>query len=341
MKIGIYSPYLDILGGGERYVLTVVEYFLQKSDAVTIFWDKELNFKKISERFSLDITRAQVLPRKRIKTHEFDIIFWVSDGSIPLSFAKKNILHFQQPFRFARRSPVNKLKLLKINAIVCNSKFTKKFIDESYGVNSTVLYPPVDIGVFKPGSKEKIILSVGRFFSPYHPKNQHVLIEAFKKLSPSFPNWRLVLIGGIAPEHRQHLATLEEAAKGLKVTIITDVTIKTLKDHYAKAALYWHATGFGHDLDTDPGKAEHFGITTVEAMSAGCVPIVYKGGGQLEIIADGDDGFFWSSVAELIEKTENVIESPKLTDRISQNAIQRSKDFSKQQFFSKLDNLLQ
>lgn len=340
MKVGIYSPYLDILGGGERYTLTVVEYFLKRGDDVTIFWNSEFDRAKIKARFSLDIFKAKIAPAKNLATWKYNLIFWVSDGSIPLSFAKKNILHFQHPFKFNRITLLNKLKLSRINQIVCNSNFTKRFIDKSYGVKSVVLYPPVDTEEFQTGKKEKLILSVGRFFSPYHPKNQDILIETFKKISTKIPGWKLVLLGGIAPEHQDKLASLEKKIEGTKIKIITDVTIDVLKKYYSSAQIYWHATGFGHDLNSHPEKAEHFGITTVEAMSAGAVPIVFAGGGQLEIITANKNGLFWTTPHELAEKTLAVIGDSNLANGLSINAIKRSKAFSKQKFFSKLSEII-
>lgn len=340
MKVGIYSPYLDILGGGERYALTVAEFFLHRKDKVDLFWGKAVNFQQIEQRFSIDIAGAGVVPLKKLNTYSYDLIFWVSDGSIPLSFAKKNILHFQHPFNFERKNLANKTKLLKINKIVCNSNFTKRFIDKSYGVNSDVLYPPVDVAQFHPGKKDKLILSVGRFFSPNNPKNHEILIEEYKKMSKKIPSWKLVLLGGIAAEHKKTLTSLQNQAKGYDIKIITDVTIKVLKDYYSSAQIYWHAAGFGYDLEKDPEKAEHFGITTVESMSAGCVPIVFGGGGQLEIISENKNGLFWQTLDELGEKTLEVINSSMLKGTLSENAIKRSKDFSKKVFTTNLDNLL-
>ena len=45
MRIGIYSPYLDSFGGGERYMLTIAEY-LSASHKVDLFLDKNLSNKK-------------------------------------------------------------------------------------------------------------------------------------------------------------------------------------------------------------------------------------------------------------------------------------------------------
>jgi hypothetical protein len=58
----------------------------------------------------------------------------------------------------------------------------------------------------------------------------------------------------------------------------------------------WHATGYGFDAEQYPAKQEHFGMTTVEAMSAGAVPVVLNTGGQREIVTHGDDGFLWGEL---------------------------------------------
>jgi glycosyltransferase involved in cell wall biosynthesis len=45
-------------------------------------------------------------------------------------------------------------------------------------------------------------------------------------------------------------------------------------------------------------QGEHFGITIVEAMSAGCVPIVHDSGGPREIV-DDRTGFRWQTEEEI------------------------------------------
>ena len=62
------------------------------------------------------------------------------------------------------------------------------------------------------------------------------------------------------------------------------IFLKDILNEYKLAKIYWHASGFGEDLETHPEKAEHFGITTVEAMINGLVPIVIDAGGQKEIV---------------------------------------------------------
>jgi glycosyltransferase involved in cell wall biosynthesis len=52
---------------------------------------------------------------------------------------------------------------------------------------------------------------------------------------------------------------------------------------------------------------EHFGIAPVEAMSAGCIPIVFNGGGLREIVKEGYNGFLFSNEQELLQKTTEII----------------------------------
>ncbi len=47
---------------------------------------------------------------------------------------------------------------------------------------------------------------------------------------------------------------------------------------------------------------EHFGITIIEAMSYGCVPLVFDGGGPAEIIRDCGVGYTFTTVPEAIDR---------------------------------------
>jgi len=203
MKFGFYSPYLDTFGGGERYMLTLASH-LSKSHIVDIFWDDPLIKGPLSKFLKIDLSQTRFIDNifnknsinKSFATFGYNLIFVLSDGSVPLTLAAKNVLHFQVPFKFSKIDLRTRLKLRRYKWIIANSHFTKSFIDKSYGVTSKVIYPPVDVRSITRGDKEKLILSVGRF-SPkqLHPKKQEVLIEVFKEIYKKAPDWKLVLIG--------------------------------------------------------------------------------------------------------------------------------------------------
>ena len=90
------------------------------------------------------------------------------------------------------------MKFFRISKIICNSHFTKRFVDGEYGVESIVLYPPVDLNAFKPKRKENLIIYVGRFSQLAQAKRQDVLIDAFKKMCQKrVGGWKLILAGGV------------------------------------------------------------------------------------------------------------------------------------------------
>ena len=52
MIAAIYDPYLDTLGGGERYAMTFGLALLDMGFEVDIFWDDTKIQEKIEKRFS-------------------------------------------------------------------------------------------------------------------------------------------------------------------------------------------------------------------------------------------------------------------------------------------------
>jgi glycosyltransferase involved in cell wall biosynthesis len=273
----------------------------------------------------------------------YDLLFYVSDGSIPFMFGKKNFLHFQVPFNNVSENKfLTKVKLSTIRAVVCNSSFTKKIIDSRLGINSTLLYPPVDVKPIKPLKKENIILSVGRFSQLLQGKRQDVLVTAFKELinQRKLEDWELVLVGGSEVGARDYLERLKEAVGGYPIKIVENPSFSSLLQLYGKAKIFWTASGYAIDEEKNPEKVEHFGMSTVEAMAAGCVPIVMAKGGQKEIIEENKNGYFWLEIDCLEEKTLPVINDAKLREKISENAILRSKDFSKEKFTEQVKRLV-
>jgi glycosyltransferase involved in cell wall biosynthesis len=103
---------------------------------------------------------------------------------------------------------------------------------------------------------------------------------------------------------------------------------------FAGASIYWHAGGLGEDPERHPERFEHFGITVVEAMAAGAVPVVFAAAGPQEIVTDGVHGFHWRTPEELVRRTRQLIDDPELRRRMSDAARQRAEDFSAPRFTS-------
>ncbi|KKR11825.1 MAG: hypothetical protein UT39_C0002G0006 [Candidatus Woesebacteria bacterium GW2011_GWA1_39_21] len=342
-KIGIFSPYLNTLSGGERYVASIAECFSKKPNQVDLLWqDKEIK-NKLSTKLNIDLSSVDIdtkgtdtlrskhkLIQKWALMRKYNAFFVLSDGSVPFLFSKNNFLLFQNPFPTIRPNITNKIKLSLIRKVICNSNFTKSYIDQEFGVDSIVIYPPVDTKKFKVGHKENIILSVGRFV---WNKKQDVLITAFKQLcDDGLKNWELLLAGNTFDDDSEYIQNLKKQSLGYQIRIVPNPNFVSLRSLYGKSKIYWHATGFGEDVESHPEYTEHFGITTVEAMASGNVPVVVNLGGQPEIVKDNISGFLWDNINDLKQKSLLLINNPNLLRTMSTKATKECLFFSKQVF---------
>jgi glycosyltransferase involved in cell wall biosynthesis len=228
------------------------------------------------------------------------------------------------------------------------SRFTQGWIRRYWGLGSELLYPPVDIEPFAADVATVLsphepvrpyILSVGRFFAGQHNKQHMTLIRAFRRLvDEGLAGWELRLVGGVTPgaAHAAYLEQVRAAAHGYPIRIETDLPFAQLVARYRGAALYWHAAGFGEDEQRAPIKAEHFGITTVEAMAAGCVPLVIARGGQPELVTHGVDGFLWQTLDELHAWTRRLLGNEDERRRMAAAAQASSRRFDQAHFAASL-----
>ena len=224
------------------------------------------------------------------------------------------------------------------------SEFSRKWMHEYWDKDGPILYPPVGVGEFAPGEKADIILCVGRFFGAGgHSKRHDALIDAFKQMvDEGLQGWELHLAGnrGTRPVDAEYYAGLERAAAGAPIVLHPDLPFADLKNLYAKAAIYWHASGYGQDENKDPVKFEHFGITTVEAMAAGCVPVVINRGGQPELVTAGVDGLLWETIDELVDWTREIIADTDSRERLAEAAVESAGRFSEARFRDRLLELV-
>jgi len=355
VRVAIYDPYLDTMSGGEKYMLSIAEC-LSREHEVVILWPndkKDLIVQKAAQRFSVDLstfvfdslfdTQISFLQRYK-KSRSYDKIIFLSDGSIPVVGCPL-IIHWQSPMNWVHgKSLLNRLKLKRVKDVIVNSKYTKSYIDKTFSLKSTILYPPVYIQrTYDQSKKTNTILNVGRFGinnagSSY--KKQDVLAEAFTLLSPMVKDWRLVFVMAVLDKDMKVYEDFKNKYAHLPIDFIINPSNEHLWNMYAKASIYWHASGFGEDLKKYPDRAEHFGISTVEAMGVGAVPLVVNSGGQKEIVEEGVNGYLWDSLEELVSKTQVIIRDSDKRRDLADHAVTRSKDFSIELFEESLKRII-
>lgn len=364
MNICLYSPYIPKhVGGGEKYLFDVAEVLSQRHMvSIAIPAEEMANEADIRAKYESFLNRSLekiafvATPlgsgasffTKLGWTKQFDVLYYASDGSLFFSMAKKNILHIQLPLRLNKSGFMERLKLANWRVKNTNSTFTKKIVEPSWPVHIDVVHHPMvevdDIKtVASSVNKEKVILSVGRFFRQLHSKRQDILIRMFEALTEIdtelVKDWKLVLIGGV--ENEQYLKEVKQLAQGLPVEILTDVSRSELLTWYGRASIYWHAAGFEVDEQQHPEKVEHFGISTVEAMAAGCVPLVHGKGGQIEVMGDELADLLWLSDDECVQKTVALMKNHKQRETLSKQVQARAAVFGPEAFARKLWSMVE
>lgn len=316
-KAILYSPYLDVLGGGERHILSIMDIIRQSGYAVDLAWNDATIAAGIRDKLRIDPSGFTIVPNffssvsrkeKQNKTSEYDILIYVTDGSYFFSSADRNYIFCMYPDRkLYALLPTNWMKLRNFD-VIANSAFTAERISGWLKKEAAVLHPFVDEAFFVKGRQKKpVIISVGRFFGHLHSKRQDVLIEAFIKLKndyKQFADFSLQLVGGLKKEDEEYYRKLEKMSSGRNdIVLKTNISFNELTELYASSAIYWHAAGFGINENEHPERVEHLGITPLEAMASGCLTFCHDSGGPKRYIQQSKTGYLYTSVDDLVHKT--------------------------------------
>jgi len=300
MKVAIVSDHFGNVSGGTRVCAstiqalnsanitpTVLSYFSNpkhreniKQLGYEIKYKHEgiLPFKM--EKFSLYKGYAARLFGKLPNERDFDFVYDFS-GIFP-EYNMKGMYYLYYDYWQMKRKGIRSLYSLifpksKIERMFKEKKmkftvlsiFSQGVFWENYGVEVPILYPPVDLKAYENiGSQEtKNVITIGGF-SPF--KNQLMQIEIAEEVKKL--GFHFYIIGGT--DFDEYYKKCEEKAKSAgNVTLIPNAKKKEIIETFKKCSYFLHSF---------PG--EHFGIATVEAISANLIPIIPNFGGNAEIV---------------------------------------------------------
>lgn len=177
-----------------------------------------------------------------------------------------------------------------------NSNYTMKISNKLFPLLNIhpkimkVIYHPVNQNKAADQSmkNKKLVITIGRIAPD---KNFEVLF----KIAAILKDYRFIIAGALNEGNEAYYKSLMKNKPDnveIKVNITEDDKDKLLK----KAAIYIHLT-----------RKEHYGLSVVEAMSYGLVPVVPESGGPWEdLIEHGKYGYGFNSVDEAVEKIKNI-----------------------------------
>jgi glycosyltransferase involved in cell wall biosynthesis len=243
-----------------------------------------------------------------------------------------------QRFPWLMRDPKNLSFLEGYDVVMANSEYTRGYIQQFWKTDADLLFPPIQVQRLHPApTREKAVITVGRFFSPGlgHAKRQLEMVQFFvdgvrRGVLPA--DWKLYVIGGMEDSQRNYVAQVETAGAGFPVEVIRNAPRKVVEDLLSTSSVFWSATGYSEDEHKTPWANEHFGMTTVEAMAAGCVPVVIDRAGQKEIVRENVDGFRWTTPSQLLQRTAEIAADEHLRARLSSAATVRAQEYSEDAF---------
>jgi glycosyltransferase involved in cell wall biosynthesis len=207
----------------------------------------------------------------------------------------------------------------KKEIIIANSNFTKEAIMQSYPYLNRekikVIYP----GVFTKASLEgnslsakENVVSLGRI-SPDKKQLEQIII--FSKL----PKLKLTIAGYSDPQNNYYRKCLNH----IKENHISNVEIIINLSEQEKLELLSNSKYYLHMTISEP-----FGITIVESISKGCIPIVHDSGGAKEIVRI-DDLRYSDNLFELLERLNNG-----KNEHLYQDELQKNLNFYSKETFS-------
>lgn len=238
----------------------------------------------------------------------------------PLWYEKGLWQLYLSPYVLTQRRHLNRKNTIALT----NSSFSAKVIRRTYSTNPSVLYPPVNTKDFHPSHKEDLVVSVGRF-DPL--KRFEILVKAMKEVDEKI---KCIIMGSSAGDishlSKSYISKLEKMITDLglseRVKLLVNCPFTKLVETLSQAKIYVHCF-----------RNEPFGISIVESMAAGCVPLVHKSGGAYHDIVDHDKyGKSFSGIHELSAKITGLLSDEGAFKEYQNKALERVRNFDESNF---------
>lgn len=334
-RIALVYDWVDKWGGAERVLLTLHEMFPDAPLYTSVYDPRKAPWANVFPKIyssKLKINHELIpwlLPLifESYNFDQYDLVISVSSFVAKGIITKPHTRHINYcltPTRFlwshASQYGTNKygpmFEYLKSwdrvasrrpDKIISISKTVQARTKQYYGLESDLVYPPVDVEIHnqeqpKP-ALEDFFIYIGRLVAY---KQVQILVEVFNDLK-----WPLAIIGS---------GNMEEKLKELALPHIiflgqlTDSEMNSYL-HHSKGLIFFHE--------------EDFGIVPVEAMAAGIPVIGLNRGGVTETVIHGKTGYLGNNLKESLLEFVKMDFDPQV---LREHARQFDKDRFKKEF---------
>jgi glycosyltransferase involved in cell wall biosynthesis len=322
-SVAIVHDHLAQFGGAERVVLEMVQHVWPNAPLYTALYRPELTYPALKhhdirtsflDRLGVDEGFRALLPLfpaafRLFGTLRHDIVVSSSSGwahAVRTGSATTHVVYCYAPARWLysghrytpsaveRRllSPLmaalrrwDRRAAQRPDAYIAISNHVRERVKDAYGIDATVVYPPVDTERFSPQPRGRRLLVLSRLLSY---KRIDLVVTAAKRMGIGLD------IVGAGPE-------LERLMRIAGPTVefhgaLPDPAVSELLENCWALCL--------------PG-AEDFALTPLEANAAGKPVVAFAGGGALETQVDGRTAVFFNEGT-----VESLIDALRAVDRI-------------------------
>lgn len=357
MKVAIVHDWLTNLGGAERVVESLHEMFPDAPIYTSVYLPDKLPLLKDAkiitsflQHWPLARKKHQLYPMLRTLAFEsfdfsgYDLVISSSSAEakgIITSTETHHLSYIHTPTRYYWSgyedylsspglgifNPLAKMILPRVvkkmrrwdyaaaqrpDLLIANSMTVQARIKKYYNRESVVISPPVDTARFKNSirpEKEDYYLVVSRLI-PY--KRVDLAVRACTRLGK-----KLLVVGS-----GSELANLKSIA-GPGVSFSGSLSDAETTTHFKNCKAFIFTAN------------EDFGITPVEAMSAGRPVVAFGKGGSSETVVDGVTGVFFDR--QTVDSLEKAIIKLEKASFDAAKIVARAADFSKENFKSSIN----
>jgi mannosyltransferase len=176
----------------------------------------------------------------------------------------------------------------RMDAVIATSDISASYLKRKatvipHGVDTGIYAPPADRAAAFAATGLPGRYAIGCFGRVRAQKGSDVFVDAMTKLLPRYPDFCAVMIGAISPEQQGFADGLRKriAAAGLqsRIVILGELEIEEVQRWYPRLSIYAFTS-----------RNEGFGLTLIEAMSAGAALVASRAGAAELVVEDGVTG---------------------------------------------------
>ncbi len=354
MKIAFLIDSLEARGGGEKVAYFFAKRYDVDIYTAHVSWDKILpEFKRfrvheLGRGTSAPFLQQELMMRKfrGLDLSEYDVV--VCHGPTYSTYAALNnhpsvlmvagispLFYKTGPDKYrywplgkpylrpavrlwaARLRRQDKQLIRQIDAIVCISDYTRGIMKKYYGVDSTVIHPPIEARRYYNRKNKGYYLTVDRLIPE---KRVDMVVEAFTRM----PDKKLV-VEGSGPE-KERLEMIAGDAKN--ITFVGRVDSKRLLNLYANCIAL-----------INMGYYQDWSMVMIEAMASGKPGIGPRHGAYNEMIDEGRTGTLIDETVDGIIGGVTRI-TPEVAEKMKRACTLKASKCDEKIFYRKWDKLL-